>query len=62
MTVMTSDVNVVNPFKQRSIPNANMFLFECNTPTEKILVLFFFFLGLHLWHMEVPWLGVESEL
>ena len=23
---------------------------------------FFFFLGLHLWHMEVPWLGVESEL
>ena len=23
---------------------------------------FFFFLGLHLWHMEVPRLGVESEL
>ena len=24
--------------------------------------LFFCFLGLHLWHMEVPRLGVESEL
>ena len=23
---------------------------------------FFFFLGPHLWHMEVPRLGVESEL
>ena len=23
---------------------------------------FFFFLGLHLWHMEVPKLGVELEL
>ena len=22
----------------------------------------FCFLGLHLWHTEVPWLGVESEL
>ena len=22
----------------------------------------FFFLGLHLWHMEIPRLGVESEL
>ena len=26
------------------------------------LFLFFVFLGLHPWHMEVPWLGVESEL
>ena len=24
--------------------------------------LFFVFLGLHLWHMEVPRLGAESEL
>ena len=24
--------------------------------------LFFFFLGLHPWHMEVPRLGIESEL
>ena len=24
--------------------------------------LFFFFLGLHKWHMEVPRLGVKSEL
>ena len=23
---------------------------------------FFFFLGLHLWHIEVPWLGVKLEL
>ena len=22
----------------------------------------FFFLGLHLWHMEIPGLGIESEL
>ena len=32
----------------------------------KIFILFIFvsfvFLGLHLWHMEVPRLGVESEL
>ena len=26
------------------------------------LFSFFCFLGLHLWHMEVPGLGVESEL
>ena len=26
------------------------------------LILFFFFLGLRLWHMEVPRLGVESKL
>ena len=24
--------------------------------------LFFFFLGLHSWHVEIPRLGVESEL
>ena len=24
--------------------------------------IFHFFLGLHPWHMEVPWLGVELEL
>ena len=27
-----------------------------------ILFFFFFFLGPHLWHMEIPRLGVESEL
>ena len=27
-----------------------------------LLFLFFVFLGLHLWHMEVPRLGIESEL
>ena len=27
-----------------------------------VLFLFLFFLGLNLWHTEVPWLGVESEL
>ena len=26
------------------------------------LFIYFRFLGLHLWHMEVPRLGVESEL
>ena len=25
-------------------------------------LFFFFFLWLHLWHMEVPWLGVKSEM
>ena len=32
--------------------------------TWPLLCLFFFFisLGQHLWHMEVPRLGVESEL
>ena len=25
-------------------------------------IFFFCFMGLHLWHMEVPWLGVTSEL
>ena len=25
-------------------------------------IFFFFFLGLHLWHMEVPRLGIKSEL
>ena len=28
----------------------------------QLLQIFFFFLGLHLWHMEVPKLGVELEL
>ena len=28
----------------------------------QFIVFFFFFLRLHLWHMEVPRLGVESEL
>ena len=28
----------------------------------KFLGFFFCFLGLHPWHMEVPRLGVESEL
>ena len=29
---------------------------------EKIILLFFLFLGLHLQHMEVPTLGVEASL
>ena len=42
--------------------------FKKNFVVEKALLpphlLFYFFviLGLHLWHMEVPWLGVKSEL
>ena len=27
-----------------------------------LYILFFCFLGTHLWHMEVPRLGAESEL
>ena len=30
--------------------------------TVLLLLLLFFFLGLHLWHTEVPRLGVEPEL
>ena len=30
--------------------------------TETLFFFFFSFLGLHLQHMEVPGLGVESEL
>ena len=29
---------------------------------KKIMIIIFVFLGLHPWHMEVPGLGVESEL
>ena len=31
-------------------------------PRKSSLKFFFFFLGLHQWHMEVPGLGVELEL
>ena len=31
-------------------------------PDIQIIIIFFFFLGLYLWHMEVNGLGVESEL
>ena len=34
-------------------------LFNC---LSHIFLLFFFFLGPHLWHMEVPRLGVKLEL
>ena len=37
--------------------------FFLGTVSNKLSSLFlFFFLGPHLWHMEIPWLGVESEL
>ena len=29
---------------------------------ESVFAVFFVFLGLHLWHIEVPRLGVETEL
>ena len=35
------------------------FSYELHTP---FLLLLFVFLGLHPWHMEVPRLGVHSEL
>ena len=39
-------------------------LFTCNMMPYDILkfLIFFFFLWLHLWHMEVPRLGLKSEL
>ena len=33
-----------------------------NILIELIIIIIFYFLGPHLWHMEVPGLGVESEL
>ena len=32
------------------------------TTEQRSIFFLFFFLGLHLWHMEVPRLGAESEL
>ena len=37
-------------------------VFHCATTGTPTLFFFFFFLGPHPWHMEVPKLGVESEL
>ena len=34
----------------------------CKTTRRIVFCLFSFFLGLHLWHMEVPGIGVKSEL
>ena len=31
-------------------------------PLQPISLFFFFLLGSHPWHMEVPWLGIKSEL
>ena len=45
-----------------------LLLFNCSYPNGYEVVsycvffVFFFFLGSHLWYMEVPGLGVESEL
>ena len=36
-------------------------LIAVDEPVELIFT-FFFFLGLHPWHMEVPWLGIKLEL
>ena len=43
------------------------FLIICNTKNilflNKIFIFYFFvFLGPHPWHMEIPRLGIESEL
>ena len=34
----------------------------CHDTARSRLLFFFFFLQLYLWHMEVPWLVVESKL
>ena len=41
---------------EKAIVNVKSFFFVF------VFVFFFCFLGPHLWHMEVPGLGVESEL
>ena len=43
------------------IPGINNFLFSLIVSSVPKFLLFFF-LGLHLWHMEVPGLGVEMQL
>ena len=40
---------------------AAVYLFS-ETVLNVVVFLFLFLLGPHLWHMEVPKLGVESEL
>ena len=36
--------------------------FVSTEPQQELPFTIFFFLGLHLWHMEVPRLGAKSEL
>ena len=37
-------------------------LLGCKTFIKSLILYFIYFLGLHLWHMEVPRLGVQLEL
>ena len=40
-----------------------LLIYGLSYPLNNVSFFFFFaFLGLHLWHMKVPRLGVESEL
>ena len=39
-----------------------VYLFFIWKSVFSLFLLYFFFLGTHLWHMEVPELGVELEL
>ena len=38
------------------------FIIACSSDVESLSPSFFFLSGLHLWHMEVPRLGVEWQL
>ena len=43
-------------------PSGNPFLFQSHKDVSKSFSVFFFFLGMHPQHMEVPRPGVELEL
>ena len=46
------------PQEMKSVPQRDI----CTYYIHCSFLIFFFFIGLHLWYMEVPRLGVESEL
>ena len=50
---LTAGKHIFPPYQENFIIFLFIYLFVC---------LFIYFLGLHPWHMEVPRLGVDSEL
>ena len=55
--------NFSNPYTSHLRIPAILSMFWITNPSNFILLIYFFiFLGPHLWYMEVPRLGVKSEL
>ena len=53
---------LLTPYQQYHLFGAMQTSFHFNPCETPLSFSFFFFLGPHPWHMEVPRLGVESEL